>query len=490
MEEAALDVLRQIDCQTRQIDGDSDQSVDWPDICEAWVAVASAVATAGRFRFDADEFDRRLSALGPFQVDNQEIEHFVRHERCLWAIYSLDYKSLEETLDDWNTGNCDPVWMMRKAALLFEIGEQEQAQELNNAALAAIRKVPSDDRSVATTSREAWAYCCSGATLGFEESWYASIERWHRWDELTPLKCNARLEMRYSAEAIRGEGPLEKGEHFDLGKVWRPGFSYSRGEFLRWAASHRAIRLAEIAGLPPYVGSRPVASTNLELAARQLFPYEPELAARLVLRAAKDEQRGTLNAVLSRARVATLPSEAVNKLSQVCNDAIGFMLTRIGIAGARMHWMERLRVVVEALSRFVLRLDPERADTIFCKALDWYEDNVIASAVGTAAPIQNLLSRSWEALPEERRTKRVLDLLSAPIVGMDGFVAGIAGAEGRSLYPEPQRCTTKKGDSRSCPELWRRKPMGRNCQSRCARTAGWWRSTKASRQSDELAGRP
>ena len=441
MEEAALDVLGQIDCQTRKIDGDSDPSVDWPGICEAWVAVASALATAGRFRFDADEFNRRLSAVEPFQVDNQEIEHFVRHERCLWAIYSLDYKSLEEMLDDWNTGNCDPVWMMRKAALLFEIGEQEQAQELNIAALAAIRRAPSDDRSVATASREAWAHCCSGATLGFEESWHASIERWHRWDELTPLKCNARLEMRYSAEAIRGQSPLEKGRHFDLGKVWREGFSYSRGEFLRWAASHRAVRLAEIAGLPPSVGDRPVASTNLELTARQLFAQEPELAARLVLRATKHEQRGTLNVVLSRAHVATMPPETVNRLSQSCIDAIEFMLARIAVSHGRGHWMKRLPVVIEALSRFVLRLDPQRLDSILTRTLGWYKHAAVATAVGMADPVRNILSRSWEALPEEQRTARILDLLSAPIVGMDQFTAGIVGADGQRLfvhqYPDP-----------------------------------------------------
>ncbi len=35
----------------------------------------------------------------------------------------------------------------------------------------------------------------------------------------------------------------------------------------------------------------------------------------------------------------------------------------------------------------------------------------------------NLLRRSWEALPLDRRAERVLDILSAPIVGIDGFQA-------------------------------------------------------------------
>ena len=248
---AALDVLSRIDCESRELDGESVSTVDWTAIREAWSAVASPLATAARFQFDADEFNRRLVALSAFQVDDEDIGHFIRYEKCLWAIYSLDYASVGPLLENWDTTNCDPVWMMRKAAILFEIGEDEEGQTLNTLALTAARRAPLDDRNVATLSREAWAHCCSGATLGFEESWYASIERWHRWDELTPIKCNAPLEMRYSAEAIKGAGQTDKGAHFDLGKIWKEGPTYSLSEFLGWTASRRAVRLAEIAG--PYL---------------------------------------------------------------------------------------------------------------------------------------------------------------------------------------------------------------------------------------------
>ena len=452
LEEAARYALAQIDCQSREIDGEPAATADWTAISEAWVSVASALATAVRFRFDIDEFDRRLLALLPFQDNNQDIGHRIRHERCLWAIYSLDYKSLEGLLGEWHTEDCDPVWMMRKAALLFEIGQHEKAQELNTAALAAIRSSPADDDSVALRSREAWALCCAGSTMEFEESWHASLEWWRRWEELTPLKCNAPLEMRYYAEAIEGHSHFEKGPHFDLGKAWKQGITFSQAEPLRWVASHRVVRVAEVVGLPPSVPTRVVASTNLELAARQLWPHEPELAARLVLRVAKHETTGTLNFVLSRALVATISQEVANRLAEICVDAIEFMLSRIAASNAGSHWMTRLPVIIEALSRFVLRLDPERVDSIFRRALGWYEDKVIATAVGMADPIRNILARSWEALPEEQQMVRILDLLSAPIVGLDGFTAGIIGEDGRSMfvrqYPDPcdilQNSTTPK----------------------------------------------
>ena len=225
LEKTARDILDRIDCRSREIDGETAGAADWASIREAWVSVVMALVTASRFRFDPDEFNRRISAVSPFSEEDQDIAHRIRHEKCLWAIYSLDYASLEKELAEWDTNGCDPVWMMRKASLLFEMGENQKAQELNATALAATRTVASDDSDVGMPSRESWALYCAGTTLEFEEFWDASIEWRHRWDKLTPIKCNAPMEMRYCAEEIKGESNLAGGRPFDLGNVWQKGLS-------------------------------------------------------------------------------------------------------------------------------------------------------------------------------------------------------------------------------------------------------------------------
>ena len=90
-----------------------------------------------------------------------------------------------------------------------------------------------------------------------------------------------------------------------------------------------------------------------------------------------------------------------------------------------------MRVAMEALSRFVLRLEPDRVETIFDKAIELYRNHQVAQEFLLTDPVRNLLKRSWEALPEDHRTARVLDLLSVPIVGMDNFKAD------SSDYPDP-----------------------------------------------------
>lgn len=186
--------------------------------------------------------------------------------------------------------------------------------------------------------------------------------------ELAPLKCDAFTEKHYYAEAIRGSNAKKEKLPFDLGHRYGPVFRITKEERDRQVAAYRAIRLSEVAGLPPSVNYMVVASDILKLAADRLSVMDPEVAARLILRVSNDDTH-----VLSRTRVATMPMDSVKRLVRVCNGAIEYALPRI--AGGRQRaivWIERLRVVLEALSRPVLRLDPEMAEIVFNQALEYY----------------------------------------------------------------------------------------------------------------------
>ena len=442
LEKAARGVLARIDCEAQEIDGEGDPAVDWLDISVAWVAVASALLSAVRFRFDCGEFDRLISILKPIADQHEEITQRIVHEQCIRAVYALNYEALQKLLEDWKTENTNPVWMMRKAAFFFEIGQEKKGAELNARALAVIRSTQSDEQSVARLSSEAWALYCAGATLGNEEYWQASIERQRRWDELTKVKCNAGLEMHYYAQAIEGERDKKKGQPFDLGMVWKEGISFSNAVFLQWAACHRGLRVADVAGLPPSVHRVETASPLLRLAATGLAPHEPELAARVAMRAAKRETTGTLNSVLSRARVAAIPQEAARRLAQDCIGGIEFVIGSNAVADSNTFWKERVQVLLESLSRLLIRLDPNEVDAILTKVLAWYEAEIGSIGFGMADPVRMVLARCWESLPENGRVARFLDVLDAPIVGMDGFAAGADGTL-KERYPDTSDALSK-----------------------------------------------
>ena len=377
LESAAQDVLNLIDCQTRTINGSIDPGIEWGAIREAWRTVALALVTAARHSLDQGVFEQRIKALSPFLQDDLDVGHRIHHERCLWAMYAMDFGALDGLLKDWQTENCDPVWMMRKAALLFETGRQDEATALAKHALTTIRAMPTGDLSLAGSSREGWALWL----MSQPEDYQMFLKRWN---ELAPLKCNALMERELIADAIKGNGETKKAPSFDFGTRRTQGLSFSNAD--PRGAAYRAIRLSEVAGLPPSGDRMDVAANILKLAAEKLIASAPEMAARLVLRVLTDDRDETLMRVLSRTFVAALSADSARTLAEICNSVIEYALPRIVRTDSRgyrpVFWIERMRVAMEALSRLVLRQEPEKVETIFNKALEYYRNDHVAREFG------------------------------------------------------------------------------------------------------------
>ena len=424
LESAAQDALQQIDCQARTIDGVSDAAVDWSDVREACRSVALALVTVARHKFDHELFKQRIEALKDFRNDGPDVAQRIHHERCLWAIYSMDFGTLASSLKDWPTENCDPVWMVRKAAILVEANRIDDAVELFDRALLTIREIPADGRSVAGPSREGWALWLAW-TLEWSRFYGNEDEKLpdtssflRRSRELASMKCDALSEEREYANAMGPKNEKEDAPPFDLEVRTRSGFRFSNVEANRRVSARRAIRLSEVTGLPTY------GSNILKLAADELSASEPEMAVRLILRTLSNDGDPLLKRILSRPRVAVMPRDLAKTLAHHCSGIIEYALPRISVAGAGkrpVFWLERMRVAMEVLSRLVVRLEPDRVEQTFNKALQYYRNDRVARDVCLANPVRSLLTRSWQALPEARRTSHVLDILSAPIVGMESF---------------------------------------------------------------------
>ena len=429
LESKASDALQNVDCQARTIDGVADTTIHWDEVREAWRHVALALVTTARHAFNRTLFDQRLEALSPFLDDDPDVAQRIHHERCLWAIYSMDFQALEGLLADWETANTDPIWMLRKAAILVETNRVDEAIKLFEDAFSRIRQAPDDDRSMAGSSREGWALFWAmahemGSSREGKAGWPDLSRFLRRWRELASRKCDALEEKRYLSNFISGQGGKGEPPLFDLNVRQRRGFHVSDEQRRRWIAARRAIRLSEVAGLPPSAFHLSMASDILTIAADELAEVDPEMAVRLVLRTPDFfDQDKTLQRVLSRTRVATMPQDSVDDLVAFCNGVILYALPRLGNPGVHdetMSWIERMRVSLEVTSRLVLRLDPEPAEGVFDTALGHYGDDRFHHHVLTL-PLRSLLDRSWETLLPDQQARRIPDLLNAPIVGLDGF---------------------------------------------------------------------
>ncbi|TLN00961.1 SIR2 family protein, partial [bacterium] len=428
LEVAVQTILKEFDCKTRKMNDPVDCSVRWVDIREIWRDMGMALLTAARQRFNRDIFDRLLLNLQPFMDDNPDVAQRINHEKCLWALYSLDFAGLEKLLKEWQTEGCDPIWMARKAAILIETDRNEEAVRLLNRSLSIVREAPQDSLTLASPSREGWILWLA---LAFEQRFGASTDEtldappaFKRWRQLANFECDAFSQKRDIFNTLRGDPKKKDIPLFDLGARRGKTIHLENKKYEGWIFARRAVRLCEVAGLPPSASHMVVASDLLKIAADHLIDNDYALAFRIALRVSTSEDDETFNRVWSRTRIAVLPIEEVATLVELVTSVINYALPRaISHTKKSVFWLTRLRVAIEALSRLVLRLTPEKAEDIFNLGLGYYRTEGVAKRSWLYKVMDNLLARSWETLPKNVRSGLVLKVLSAPISGLDGFDA-------------------------------------------------------------------
>ena len=416
---AAQNTLDMIDCDNRSIAGVVANRDDWTEIQEAWRTVAFGLVTDARLDCNQPLFERRLGALEHSCKDSSEFRHRIHHEKCLWAVYSLEFEELSKLLDEWQLGDCNQVWRIRKAALLTEIGRHDESRPLLEETLNSIRADYVNSRNIAVATLESWALA---STLN-------DVTRravFRRWNELASSKCHSWDELDHLARAMRGTEEKKDKPSYELGVSRTTSIRWSNDRYTRTIAAYRAVRLPEVTGLPPTIpgGDSPIrtaaASGLLKLAADELAAINPELSVKLILRVCTYDKDETLLRVLSRTRVAVLTADVAARLAQLCMGIVKNNLARLPASGELMEdvsSVERMRVAMEVLSRLSLRLAPDMASAAFDVGLECYQSDRVRRYYWLGPPLTSLLSRTWKALPENLRGQRVFDLLLAPIVG-------------------------------------------------------------------------
>ena len=309
----------------------------------------------------------------------------------------------------------------------------EEAVPLLQSAVAALRRSRGYSLDISALSRESWAAYL--ARKLDERSWSdadGSDPHRARARDLARFNCDPPREIQALINAVEWRGEREKGPGFELGEGARP---HGTGEFrqegipssnsIRAQASYRLVRLAEVVGLPPLSDRWPPTKTMLGQASEWFHrDGQTEFALRLMLRVTTYEDDDLVRRLLSRPNLATTPETVVASIVGLCERIIDYYaqrgLRRSGPQGFILP-IERVRVAMEMLARLALRLKPERAAAVLRRGLALYGNPMFYSNILLREAFQHLLSRSWEALPTPDKADLALELLAAPIVGVDGY---------------------------------------------------------------------
>ena len=359
----------------------------------------------------------------------------VRYQRCLWARDELNFRELKELLTDLD--GPDPLWKLRRAALLCDLGDLKGSRDVANTGLREIRQHFYRDRdSVWTISRLAWAQFVARGLRSWmsqtldepaEESEVLRLRFFETkadpWELLQAIDIKIEEDLRSVAERNRTKEPqFEAGVYRDhsstlhLGKWWPTEALYEIG------------RTVDVVGVPPRGDHTIIMAARMERAEFLTgYRYEDESDYLRVLRVAQADCENLVKSVFGRIQVAVIADDHRAMLGGVLGRALDYaleQLTRREGFGDDL-WSRRAAVYAEIISRLSVRLSGTEALALFRRGLLYAKDSRWRARELHEA-LEHLLERSLSAIPPADKPTLVADMLDFPLPDEVGIASPMA----------------------------------------------------------------
>ena len=389
------------------------------------ILLRKALVREARRRQDTPAFKERISFLE--SLDGQHAVAESSYERCLMGRDVLDYQSIVTHVEKLQGD--DPVWKLRRAALLSELGDSEKPIKLIYEALRELRERRAQSRdSIWILSREAWAtWLLAGvryelSKLGMDHQPEYPLRykeaRSVPWDELNRLDHEIARARKDWDKASQARLPS-----FDPGSYVVPGqkFFGSAATF----PDNEITWLSEVVGIPLHLGHTDLLSSRFAEAA--LCSYQEE-KWRLwaLIRSVANGQLQLVNDEFSRTSVARMLMEFVTQLIDQIRVTIEFLLDRVevgendGLALTNVNRIARVSDLIEVLSYLSSRCNSDGAlELVGFGAALAHRHDVVAPNIMSSLSL--LVSRSLNAVEPGRRKEACLTLLKLPLACEKNF---------------------------------------------------------------------
>jgi hypothetical protein len=389
--------------------------------------IATALlATAGQLG-DNNAFARWAGVLNSHAEPGSDLYAELIYQRCLRARDCLDFKTLSQELE--NVSGPDPVWYLRRASLLAELGAFTQAGRLINEARMDLEKRQRGDRnSLWVRSRRAWAEWLTPAVR--RDPFVGATDRLPL--EFQEARCDPNDEINLIREQSADELRRRNEEAVAVVPSFEPGSYREPRNAIRLRSPafvtsiDRLRQLMERAGLPlrlnlyDMIGKS--ADDATELAFEPTFPWYVQL-----VRVANNPLDPLFARYFGRIAVAQLAEGVSIALSQQLNELIQYWLSKISSpqeSGVDAGFVSgRLRLAIEALARVSIRENEQTGKNHFNLAMELAHNRSVTD-YWLFEPIGNLASYSALAVPPAARAALVFQALQFPISSEKGINIG------------------------------------------------------------------
>ena len=288
------------------------------------------------------------------------------YEECLGYFAKLNIKLLSSLIKDWEPSINYPVWMLRKASLLAEVDDLEQAKQLSNKALSTIRdklNLAPISNNLELLSLESYAMMLVRFTYVADEH-KLNDEFSERWRELSAYECDPWKELDYFDLVLAGDYQEPKHEkkqyNFDIGSISR---TYTDAIDVQALEAMSLIRMLEYSGLPIRINHSVIRGESVFNALSPICNYYPFLANFTLLRLASSKNTKKF---FTRKTLLKIPCDVIENCVSVYMNALRNIPDTRSYNGWKYSFCERLRESLpEVLSILLSKLNYDKVFDVF-----------------------------------------------------------------------------------------------------------------------------
>jgi hypothetical protein len=343
------------------------------------------------------------------------------YQRAFAARDRLDYDSLAGIVD--SISGEAPIWKLRKAALLIEIGRTDEATELLALAYGNLLETHRHDRqSIPIMSQLLWAHWLleavqrSSSSKKSEElpSFVESNYRKWKCDPWSWVDTLRGCIDKCREEHIKRRNPIEP--QFEQGRYRDRSSEPSNGNDL--SGFLLLDGLSRISGIPLRMDSIGFGVSLLAEKAQSLVLYggtnNELLDLTLAIRSAGSDNSPAVKEIFGRINVACFSQRVVDVLVPRILSAIKHWQQELSAANRRNDALSRLRVLMEVLARLAIRVPPDQAKELFKLAASLGQQSEMHHFWLWKA-LDSLLTNSLTCIPKSRQEDVLQVALNFPL---------------------------------------------------------------------------
>jgi hypothetical protein len=386
--------------------------------------VAICLLRNAREQRNQGSFHKLATFVGGLGSTSPELALSLQYERCLWTSNELNFTELKALIEGLN--GTDPIWKLRKAGLLCELGNFREARQSASEGLRQIRERFYWNRnSVWVISRLAWARFLLGGLRRWDEFAVPEADLESEVLKLRffetksdPWEIIQQLEIGIEENLKKLQGQKRSKEpQFKAGSYRDHSSTIHFGSWWPTESIYEAQRICELAGIPSKADHVKIMCDRVERAEVLVdYKYQDEADYLRAIHIAQTQGNDFINRAFTRMRIASIPLPLCIKLIQMLRRALDCALDEDGRKERPIDsfWVERAAAYIEIISRLSVRLSVPESENLFQFAMKagidpkWQKRELIE-------PLSHFLENSFSTIPPQRTGELIAELLSFPI---------------------------------------------------------------------------